>query len=81
MTTFTVTTVLSRDLNSDMTRPLCREVLDDILCEQTEIIVDTLHAVMSLEGMSPSDYEGETLTITIRIKPEETEEESQEAEE
>ena len=81
MTTFTITTELSRDLNSDMTRVLCRKVLDEILHEQTEIIVDALHAVMDLEGMNPSDYEGETLTITIRIKPEETEEESQEAEE
>ena len=79
MTTFTITTELSRDLNSDMTRVLCRKVLDEILHEQTEIIADALNAVMDLEGMDPSDYEGETLTITIRIKPEE--EESQEAEE
>lgn len=79
MTTFTITTELSRDLNSDMTRVLCRKVLDEILREQTEIIANALNAVMDLEGMSPSDYEGETLTITIRIKPEE--EESQEAEE
>ena len=79
MTTFTITTELSRDLNSDMTRVLCRKVLDEILREQTEIIANALNAVMDLECMSPSDYEGETLTITIRIKPEE--EESQEAEE
>ena len=78
MTIFTITTELSRDLNSDMTRVLCRKVLDEILHEQTEIIADALNAVMDLEGMDPSEYEGETLTITIRIKPEE--EESQEAE-
>ena len=55
MTTFTITTELSRDLNSDMTRVLCREVLNEILHEQTEIIADALNAVMDLEGMDPSD--------------------------